>query len=220
MKWGFHMAKKKNRKGNKIVLLDLIFYVAIPYVLWTYGREPVGDYGAMLISTIPGFVYTCYRFILEKQFNITGLFILGSLMLGTVVDLISGSAEQMLWNGVYVSLFYVVIHLIAMLIKRPFALYFAVDFAYLQGYAHKSSKALFTRQGIFKWFQFIQAIFILRGLCMSALTVFLLNQYGVDGYSDMLIYKRALGWTFGLMIMGLYVYVNIPIQKFLNHTAY
>ncbi|MEQ6356007.1 VC0807 family protein [Lysinibacillus sp. M3] len=78
-----------------------MFYAGLPYVIWNFGREPLGDYTAMLISTIPGIVYTIYRFILDKQFNITGLLILCSLALGTTVDLLSGSAEQMIWNGVY-----------------------------------------------------------------------------------------------------------------------
>ena len=90
----------KNQQTNKkFILLDLIFYAALPYLIWNFGRDSLGDYTAMLVSTIPGFVYTIYRFILDKQFNITGLFILGSLALGTTVDLLSGSAEQMIWNG-------------------------------------------------------------------------------------------------------------------------
>ncbi|GEL06410.1 hypothetical protein RST01_30370 [Rummeliibacillus stabekisii] len=59
----------------------------------------------MLITTIPGFVYTIYSLIIDKQFNITGIFILDTLAIGTTADLLSGSAEQMIWNGVYLSLF-------------------------------------------------------------------------------------------------------------------
>lgn len=212
------MAKKQGL-GNKLILLDLIFYAAIPFVLWKYGREPFGDYAAMLISTIPGIVYTCYRFFKEKQFNIAGMFILGSLVLGTTVDLLSGSAEQMLWNGVYLSLFYVAIHFVALVMKRPLALYFAVDFAYLQGHARRDSKSLFFQKGIFKWFQVIQFLFIVRGLIMAALTVFLLKQYGVDGYSGMLIYKRIASGFFGILTMALYFYTSVPIQKFLDEQA-
>lgn len=194
--------------------MDLIFYAALPYIIWKFGKEPFGDYAAMLISTIPALIYTCYRFILEKQFNIAGLFIIGSLAVGTLVNLLSGSAEQMIWNGVYLGLFYVVIYFISLVVKRPFSLYFAVDFAYLQGNAREDSKALFFQKGIFKWFQFIQVIFILRGLFMAGLTVFLLNKYGVDGYGGMLIYKQIAGWFFWILIMVMFFYTNIPIQKF------
>ncbi|GAB3054969.1 VC0807 family protein [Virgibacillus ainsalahensis] len=209
------MAKKQGT-GKKLIILDLIFYAALPYIIWKYGREPFGDYAAMLISTIPGFAYTIYRFYLEKQFNIVGLFIIGTLVLGTTVDLLSGSAEQMLWNGVYLGLFYVVIHFVALIIKRPFALYFAVDFVYLQGHARKDSKTLFFQKEIFKWFQFIQALFIVRGLFMAGLKVFLLQKYGVDGYDEMLIYRQIAGWFFGILITGMFIYTNVPIQRFLD----
>ncbi|MEG0601399.1 MAG: hypothetical protein RR494_14635, partial [Vagococcus sp.] len=97
---------KRQSSSKKLILFDLFFYAAIPYIVWNFGREPFGDYVAMLISTIPGFAYTCSRFFLDKQFNVTGLFILGSLALGTIVNLLSGSAEQMIRNGIYLGLFY------------------------------------------------------------------------------------------------------------------
>src|SRR5699024_11301313 len=99
--------------NKKIILLDLIFYLVLPYVIWKFGKEPLCDYLAMILSTVSGFVYTIYRFILEKQFNIAGLFIIGSLALSTTVDLLSGSAERMLWYSVYVGLFFAMIHFLA-----------------------------------------------------------------------------------------------------------
>lgn len=210
---GLCMAEKR-QKGKKLILLDMIFYAGLPYLLWKFGREPFGDYVAMLITTIPGFAYTIYRYIKEKQFNIAGLFIIGSLALGTTVNLLSGSAHQMLWNGVFLGLFYVIIHLIAFVIKLPLALYFAVDFAYLQGFPRKGSTRLFYQSGIFKWFQIIQALFIIRGLSMAGLKVFLLQKYGVDGYDQMIIYRQALSWTFGILITGMFFYTNVPIKQF------
>lgn len=204
----------KQRSGNRFVLFDLIFYAALPYIVWNYGKEPLGDYTAMLISTVPGFLYTCYRFILDKQFNITGMFIIGSLVLGTTVNLLAGSAEQMIWNGVYLGLFYTFIYFVALLVKRPFSLYFAVDFAYLQGHERKDSLSLFFQKGIFKWFQFVQILFIVRGLFMAGLTVFLLEKYGVDGYGGMLLYKQVAGWVFSIVIMGLFFYIHIPVRKY------
>lgn len=204
---------KNKRSNNRTILLELLFYVALPYCIWNFGREPFGDYAAMLLSTIPGFIYTIYRFVLDKQFNITGLFILCSLVLGTTVNLLSGSAEQMIWNGIYLGLFYTFLYFVALIIKRPLSLYFAVDFAYLQGHDRKNSKQLFNEKGIFKWFQFIEAIFVIRGLFMAALTVLLLKKYGVDGYGSMLIYKQIAGWIFGAIIMGMFFYINVPVRK-------
>ena len=103
------MAKDKSSNKN-MVIMELLFYAALPYVIWKFGREPLGDYVAMLLSTIPGFIYTIYRFIKDKQFNVTGVFILASLLLSTTVDLLSGSAEQMIWNGVYLGLFFTMLY--------------------------------------------------------------------------------------------------------------
>ncbi|MFJ7669553.1 VC0807 family protein [Lysinibacillus sp. NPDC097195] len=206
---------EKNQRSNKLfIILEVIFYALLPYVIWNYGREPLGDYIAMLISTIPGIAYMIYRFILERQFNITGLFILGSLALGTTLNLLSGSAEQMIWNGIYLNLFYTLLYIITLIIKRPLSLYYAVDFLYLQGYARTDSRALFFQKGIFKWFQFIQAIFIMRGFIMTGLTVYLLKKYGVDGYGSMLVYKLIVGWAFSILTIGMYFYINVPVRNF------
>lgn len=134
--------------NQRLVLLDLICYVAIPYIIWTHGRELLGDYWAILLSTVPGFIYTIYRFTAEKQFNTLGLFILSSLLIDTTVNLLSSSAESMLWNQVFLGFGYALFFLLSMLFRKPLALYFAVDLAYLQGYERNSSKALFRTKGI------------------------------------------------------------------------
>ena len=199
--------------NSKYVLLDLLFYVGLPFIIWNYGRELLGDYPAMLISTVPGLIYALSRFILERQFNITGLFIISSLFITTTVNVLSESAEQMLWNGVYLSLFYAMIHLFTLLIKRPLALYFAVDFVYLQGWPKKQSTPLFFEKGIFKWFQYIQLLFVIRGFALSGLKALLLQKYGVDGYNQMLIYRQITEWFFSLLILGVFIYTNVPISK-------
>ena len=170
----------------------------------------------MLASTIPGIIYTIYRFAIDKQFNITGLFVLSSLAIGTIVDLLSGSAEQMIWNGVYLGLLYSAFHFILFLVKRPLSLYLAVDFVYLQGDPRKESKELFYQKGIFKYFQIIQILFVVRGLCMAALTAFLLNLYGIDGYTSMLIYKQVVAWIFSIVLMGLFFYLKVPVKKYFD----
>lgn len=210
------MMAGKQQSSKSYIFLDLLVYVALPYIIWNYGREPLGDYVAMLASAIPGIIYTIYRLIYDKQVNLVGLFILGSLILETTVNLLSGSAEQMIRNGVYLSLFYSLLFFVAFVVKRPFSLYFAVEFARLQGHEREASKELFYQKGIFQWFQLIQGIFIIRGIFMAALTVLLLNKYGIDGYDAMLIYKKIAGWVFSGLIMGLFIYINIPIRKYFD----
>ena len=198
---------------NKIFLIEIIVYAVLPILIWKYGREMVDDYIAMLASTIPGIIYTIYRFAKDKQFNITGLFVLISLVIGTSADLLAGSAEQMIWNGVYLGLLFSAFHFFLFLIKRPLSLYLAVDFMYLQGEARQDSRALFYKKGIFKYFQIIQILFVVRGICLSALTAFLLNRHGVDSYTSMLIYKQVVMWSFSIAIIGLFFYINVPVKE-------
>ncbi len=190
-----------------IIVLEIVFYVALPYLIWTNGREALGDYWAMLLSTVPGFIYTIVRFITEREFNITGVFILSSLLIGTIVDLLSGSADKMLWNQLYLGLVFTGIYLISLMIKKPLPLYFFVDIAYLQGYARDGSKKLFYRKEIFKLFQWITVLFVVRGLTLAAMKAWMLNKYGVEAFTSLLIYRQLVGWAFG--IIGVFLYLAI-----------
>lgn len=134
---------------KKFILLDIICYIVLPYFIWNYGRELLGDYYAMLLSTIPGFLYTIYRFAKERQFNIAGLSILLALFLGTLVNLLSGDAESMLWNQVYLGLAYGMIFLISILIKKPLAMHFAIGFVYLQGFQTRQSQHVYKKRDFY-----------------------------------------------------------------------
>ena len=200
--------------NKKLMLLDIICYAVIPYFAWKFGREPFGDYIAILLSTIPGFIYTVYRFVKEKQFNIAGLFIISSLLLGTVVNLLSSSAESMLWNQVYLGYGFAVFHLITVIFKQPMALYFTVDMAYLQGYPRKNSKALFNKKGLFMWFQLMSLLFVVRGIFQNSLKAWLIGTYGAGGYDQMIIYMNVSGWIFSGLIMLGYFFISNKIMVF------
>ncbi|MDW0116526.1 VC0807 family protein [Sporosarcina thermotolerans] len=201
---------------KKLMALDLVFYMALPFIVWNYGREPFGDYYALLLSTVPGLIYTIYRFVREKQFNISGLFIILSLFLGTAVNLLSGNAENLLWNQVYLGYMYSSVYLLSVLFRRPLALYFAVDFAYLQGHPREESKALFSTKGIFKWYQMVTGLFVFKGLFQSSLKAYLIYSYGVDGYGQVLIYRQISGWIFsGLIAIG-YFYIVSQVRRYIK----
>jgi hypothetical protein len=200
--------------NKKLIILDIICYAVIPYFAWKYGREPLGDYIAILLSTVPGFIYTVYRFTKERQFNITGLFIISSLLLSTTINLLSSSAESMLWNQVYIGYGFAVFHLITVIFKRPMALYFAVDMAYLQGYPRKGSKALFNRKGLFIWFQLMSLLFVFRGIFQNSLKAWLIGMYGADGYDQVIIYMNVSGWIFSGLIMIGYFFISNKIMLY------
>src|SRR5699024_934802 len=200
--------------NKKLIILDIVYYAVIPFLLWNYGREPLGDYLAILLSTVPGFIYTVYRFVTEKQLNIAGLFIITSLFISTVVDLVSTSAIHMLWNQVYLGFGFGVVFLITSFIKKPLALYFVVDFAYLQGYQREESRNLFKTKGLFGWFQFINAVFIFRAIILNWLKASLLQLYGAEGYNQVIMYMNVGDWIFNGIIFLAYIFVSNKIMKF------
>lgn len=131
------------------ILFDIICYAVIPFFIWNYGRGILGDYYALLLSTVPGLIYTLYRFITERQLNLTGLFIISSLAISTTVNLLSSTAEDMLWNQVYVGIAFAMIFLLSIVIKKPLALYFAVDFVFLK--LEQRVYNLSINERVFKW---------------------------------------------------------------------
>lgn len=190
---------------KKFILLDIIFYVVLPYFIWNYGKDALGDYYAMLLSTVPGFCYTIYRFAKERQFNIAGLSIVLGLFLSTAINLLSKNAESMLWNQVYLGYGYGVIYLVSIVIRKPLALRFAADFVSLQGYPRETIYPLFSQKNIFAWFQLLTGLFVVSSFFQSSLKAWLIYSNGVDGYGEMLFYMKISGWLFyGFILAGFF----------------
>lgn len=197
---------------KNLIVLDLIFYVGLPLFVWHMLREYIGDYYAMLLTSVPAIVYTLYRFKESKKVNVTGIFILVSLVIGTVVDLLSGSALQLLWNNVYYSLVVAVFFLLTMVFKKPLALYFALDIAELQGQDRSFSKNLYFQRKLFIIFQAITFIFALRSVIFAGVNSWLIQQYGVEAFDNGIVIKQVLGWGMtGIVVVG-FIYVSKVIQ--------
>ncbi len=194
----------KNKKmKTSYILLELIVYIGLPYIIWTYGRDMMGDYTAMLLSTLPAIIYTIYRFVKDRQFNMIGVFIISSLMLSSILDLLAGSAIQMLWNSVWLSYAFTSIFIVSMIIQKPLAIYLAVEFMYLQGYPRENSKKLYFMKGNVRWFQFVTTIFVVRGLVMNSIMIWLIMKHGADAFMHLIIVRKALGFAFlGLLFAG------------------
>jgi hypothetical protein len=201
---------------NKIVVFDLLFYLVLPYVIWKFGQGYLGDYYAILLSTAPGFVYTIVRFWLEKQFNVTGLFIMVSLFISTTVDILSGSAFAMMQNSVYVSAAFGLFILGTMIVRKPLALYFGADIAFLQGHKREDSLKLYRQKEILPAFYFITAVFALRGLAAAGLKYYLIGVYGVQGYDRILFFMKVNGWVFTALIAAGFIYSSIKINAYLE----
>ncbi|MEL3971089.1 VC0807 family protein [Rossellomorea oryzaecorticis] len=197
---------------KKIVLGDVIFYLIFPIVIWNLGRDYIGDYYAMLLSSVPGIIYSVIRFILLKKVNLLGLFMIGTLLAGTLIDVLSGSALNLLWNKVYYSYFMSSLFVLTILINRPIALFFALDFVEMQGYDRMAMKDIFYQKRILNLFKLITFGFVFRDILLASIKVWLIVTYGVEAFDKGLILRQVLNWT----LSGLTIYGFIYISKILN----
>ncbi|ARO58856.1 Putative membrane protein [Bacillus cereus] len=197
---------------NKKAILDLVFYLVIPFLIWKFAKPYIDPYYAMLLSSVPGIIYTLYTFKKEKQFNVTGFFILITLISNTTVDLLSGSAERMLWNDTYYHIVLGIIVICTIFIKKPLMLYFAADIAALQGHDRDKSRELYRDSRIYPALQYLTLFFGLQFILKSFLKIYFISVFGVDGYGEMRAIMTAVGWGISICIGIGFVWVNNKIH--------
>jgi hypothetical protein len=192
---------------GKAVLPDILFYIAIPLIMWNTLRESLGDYITMLLASVPGILYALFSFIKQKRINFIGLFMLVTLGIGTLIDLLAGSALQMLWNNVYYGAFIGFFFIASMLVKRPIAYYFALDGAEMIGYERSSVKTYFSVKKTMIVFYLITFCLGIRSLIIAAVNVYLIREYGVEAFDQGIIFKQILTWTFTIITTLGFLYV-------------
>ncbi|MFD3447752.1 VC0807 family protein [Microbacteriaceae bacterium 4G12] len=200
-------------KQKNTALFDIIFYVVFPFVVWKFSKGIIGNYYAMLLSSVPGIIYTLYRFQKDRQFNVTGLFIIGTLIIGTIVDLVSGSAKAMLWNDAYYHIVLGIAVMGTVLIKKPLTLFFAVDIAAIQGSERAESYQLYKQAPLFRYFQYFTLFYGGQYIAVSFLKMYLISVFGVDGYGQMKVLMTAVNWVIAFGIGVGFVLISQKIQK-------
>ena len=196
-----------------IIFLDLLFYVAVPLLFWKFGREAIGDYYAMLASSIPGILYSVYRFYEVKKVNFTGVYILSTLIIGTLIDFLAGSAIQLLWNNVFYAFFIALFFLLTVLFNKPAALYLALDLLELQGSKRGPLKKLFYMQKPLLVFKLITLAFCLREAVLAAVRIYLIKEYGVEAFDKGIVMRQVISWSFTFLTMFGYVYIYSYLEK-------
>lgn len=197
-----------------IVVWDVICYAVFPLIIWNFSREYIGDYYAMLISSVPGVIYTIFRFLLIKKINFLGIFLITNLMIGTLVDVLSGSAIQLLWNQVFYSLGIAFIFTVSIIINKPISLYFFLDVAEIQGYNRAISKKLFYQKKILFMFKLITFTFALRDILLASIKIGLITYYGVEAFDKGIIIRQIVNWGFtGLTILGMVYIIKLLNQR-------
>lgn len=202
---------------NKRTLLDLIIYLGVPLLIWNSCRDLLGDYFAMLISTVPGIIYTIFTFFKEKQFSVTGVFILATMIIGSVLDIYSRTAHQMLWNVVYLNIGLVLFWCITMVAKKPMAMFFFIDYAFLHGVPKGRSRLLYHQKPFFSYFMFLTGFLALRDLADTFLRIFLIHLYDVEGFNKIKVITQI--WNTMTTIMFVYGIILIIKKIQLNKTS-
>ncbi|MFJ8260813.1 VC0807 family protein [Rummeliibacillus sp. NPDC094406] len=197
---------------KNVGIFDLIFYGVFPLIIWHFSRKYIDDYYAMLISSVPGIVYSMIRFFLLKKINFLGLFMIGNLIVGSLIDVLSGSAIQLLWNNVYYSYFFGIVFIVTILVNRPIYVYFSLDFVEMQGYNRKLMKKLFFQKKILQIFKWITFGFAFKDILLATIKIWLISKYGVDAFDKGIVIRQLIGWSIG----GISIYGFIYIAKVLQ----
>lgn len=192
---------------KKAVVFDLLFYMVIPLIMWNTLRESLGDYATMLLASVPGIVYTVFSFIKDRRINFLGLFMLITLVIGTVIDILSGSALQMMWNNVYYGVFIGFIFIASMLLKRPIAYYFALDGGEMMGYERSFVKMFLSSKKKMIALHLITLCYGLRSMIVAGVNVHLLRQYGVEAFDQGIVFKQIVTWTITIITAIGFLYV-------------
>jgi len=198
---------------NNVVVLDIIFYVVLPLAVWNLGRDLLGDYIAMIISTIPGILYSLYRFFELKKVNFFGLFLLSNLIITFLIDVLAGSAIQLLWNNVIYAYILGSIFLVTIMVKKPIFLYVTLDLVELQGNDRGEMKELFYSKRILSIFNWITAGIALKFIILAAVKTWLIQQYGVEAFDKGIILRQALNWGFTIISLSGFYFINRELGK-------
>ncbi|MBS4192572.1 hypothetical protein KHA94_20725 [Bacillus sp. FJAT-49705] len=198
---------------NNIVLLDIIFYVVFPLMVWNLGRDWLGDYLAMILSTVPGILYSLYRFFELKKVNFFGIFLLTNLIITFLIDVLAGSAIQLLWNNVIYSFILGFIFFGTVLVRKPIFLYMALDLSEMQGNDRNEMKALFFGKKILTIFRWITAGFALKFIILAAIKTWLIQQYGVEAFDKGIIIRQILNWGFTIVSLSGFYFINKELGK-------
>lgn len=193
----------------KRIFLDAFFYLGVPLLIWNFFREDLGDYYAILYGMLPAVIYTIAMAVIKKEWNVTGIFFLSLISLNFVFNLISKTAVQELWNGVYMSIISIVFYILTIGIKKPIGMYFFIDYAYAKGVPRKASKALYTSSENYGYFVQFTLFLVLREIVTGGVKSYLIFDKGVEAFNTIQLTSSIIGYVF----TGLTVFYVIYIIK-------
>ena len=193
---------------NKL-LLDAFFYLGVPLLMWNLFRESLGDYHTILYGMLPAVIYTIVVAFINKEWNVTGIFFISIISMNFLFNLLSKTAEQELWNCVYMSVISFSFYVLTIVIKKPIGMYFFIDYAFAKGIPRKVSKELYSSSNNFHYFVEFTLFLMVREVVVGAIKSFLIFNKGVSAFNTIQITSSVLEYVF----TGLTVFYVIYILK-------
>jgi len=200
---------------KKKIILDLFVYLAMPLLAWNLLRGQFSDYLLILLGLVPGLVYTLVLFAREREWSVSGVFFLAIISANLALNLLSSTAEQELWNPVWLSYASIAFYALTMLVGRPIGLYFFVDYAHSRGIPRERSHALYRSKANFHYFYTFTAFLMLREVASIVLKTVMIGRLGVEGFNRIQLASTVLNYAF----TGLMVLLVIAILRRIDHTA-
>lgn len=187
---------------KKKILLDLFFYLAVPLLAWNLLRGQFSDYLLILLGLVPGLIYTVIGFVLSREYSVSGLFFLSLISLNLAMNLVSSTAEQELWNPVWLSYLSIAFYALTMLVRRPIGLYFFIDYAHSRGVPRERSRPIYRAPRNFHHFYKFTGFLMLREAASIAVLTVMIRRLGVEGYNQIRLTSTVINYVFiGLMIL-------------------
>ncbi|MCP4044602.1 MAG: hypothetical protein GY732_01265 [Gammaproteobacteria bacterium] len=189
------------------ILLDVVFYLAIPLLAWNFFRELWGDYYTILFGMVPGLLYTIISFIVQKEWNVTGVFFLSLITLNFTMNLFSHTAEQELWNAIWVGYISIAFYMLTILVRRPIGMYFFVDYAYAKGVPREHSKSLYLSTEYFHYFIKFTLFLVLREVVVIVVKTRMILTLGVEGFNAIQVATSVINYIFTALTVLFVVYI-------------
>jgi hypothetical protein len=212
---GAPVSHVKRRIMKKKIILDLFFYLAMPLLAWNLLRGHFSDYVLILIGLVPGLAYTVATFARERDWSVSGVFFLVIISLNLALNLLSSTAEQELWNPLWLSCLSIAFYAFTMLIRRPIGIYFFIDYAHSKGVPRERSRALYRHPRNLRHFYAFTGFLMVREAAVIVVKAPMIERLGVAGFNQIQLAGSAINYVFtGLMIMYI-----IYILKHVDHSV-
>ena len=181
-------------KRNLSAISDIAFYIVIPLIIWNLRGFLHSDYIAMLLSVSSSVSYTIIRFVLERQFNFSGFFIVSVLSAFMLMNIVSSNAISIQYNNIILNIFIILFYIGSILIKKPCGKYFYRDLMKEFGNDPGKFESASSYNGL-------TIVFALRDFIIVIIRFAFLYMMGMHGIKYIIPITRIVTYIFILVII-------------------